>query len=135
MAREEDISAKRKVLLLDERDIKELQEEVEFKPWKARNLEVAERSFRISGNELKKALDFDHHFGTVFATSGYKTSTTLQCSLDWALVDVQDTRRGENKVCTPCLVSSWFNTDGATGPRAGGCATGIPRFVGGGCGC
>ncbi|KAI9860889.1 MAG: hypothetical protein M1813_005567 [Trichoglossum hirsutum] len=98
MAREEDISAKRKVLLLDEGSVKELQEEVEYKPWKARNLEVAENSFRISGNELKKALDFDHHFGTVFATSGYKISTTLRCALDWALVDVQYTRRGENKV-------------------------------------
>ncbi|KAI9769452.1 MAG: hypothetical protein M1839_003666 [Geoglossum umbratile] len=98
MARAEDISELRVALHHHKERVKELQEEVKYKPWKARDLEVPENAFRIIGDELQKALDFDHHFGTVFATSGYKISTTLQCAPDWAPVDIQYTRQGENKV-------------------------------------
>ena len=83
-----------------ERRVYQLQEEAEYKPWTVRELEVAENILHTVRNDLQKALDFDHYFGTVFATLGYKTLTSLRCALDWALVDVQATRRGEGNVRT-----------------------------------
>jgi hypothetical protein len=87
-----------------ERRVHQLQEEIEYKPWMAGELKMMENSLPMIRNDLQKALEFDHHFGTVFATSGYKTSTSLGCSLDWALVDVEYTRQCKNKVCTSYLV-------------------------------
>ncbi|KAI9861192.1 MAG: hypothetical protein M1813_005365 [Trichoglossum hirsutum] len=98
MARERDIKDLEKTCEDLEREVYQLQEEVEDRPWMARNLEMAENVYRTAHSELQTVQNFDHHFGTVFATSGCKISRRLGCSLDWALVDVRNTRQGENRV-------------------------------------
>ena len=98
MAREQDIKDMEKECENLEREVNQLQGEIEYKPSMVRNLEMAETVYHMTHSELQTALNFDHHFGTVFATSGCKISTRLGCSLDWALVDVRNTRQGENKV-------------------------------------
>jgi len=98
MAHERDIKDLEKTCEDLEREVNQLQGEVEYKPWIARDLEMAKNVYRRTHSELQTVLNFDHHFGTVFATSGCKISTRLGYSLDWALVDVQNTRQGENKV-------------------------------------
>jgi hypothetical protein len=105
MARERDIKDLEKTCEDLEREVYQLQGEVEYKSWMARNLEMAENVNRTTHSELQTVHNFDHYFGTVFATSGCKISTRLGCSLDWALVNVRNTRQGENKVCTSCLVA------------------------------
>ncbi|KAI9784443.1 MAG: hypothetical protein M1839_002099 [Geoglossum umbratile] len=98
LGRAEHISMLEKEELRHGGNVKRLREQVEYEPWRVRELEMMEDMVRITSNKLQTALDFDPHFGTVFATSGYKISATRRCSLDWALVDISDTRRGENKV-------------------------------------
>ncbi|KAI9762376.1 MAG: hypothetical protein M1840_001269 [Geoglossum simile] len=67
-------------------------------PWTVRDLEKTEDVLHRARDNLQKASDFDRPFGTVFATSGYKISPRIGCSLDWALVDVESIRLGENKI-------------------------------------
>jgi hypothetical protein len=71
----------------------------------AKTLEKTEDVLSRAYNNLQVALDFDYRFGTIFTMLGYKISTSLRCTLDWVLVDVQYTRRGENKVCTFYLIT------------------------------
>ncbi|KAI9780085.1 MAG: hypothetical protein M1839_007069 [Geoglossum umbratile] len=62
-----------------EQEVYQLQEEVEGKPRIVKELEIVEDIPCKVCNDLQKVIDFDHHFGTVFATSGYKTSTRIGC--------------------------------------------------------
>ncbi|KAI9759457.1 MAG: hypothetical protein M1840_003267, partial [Geoglossum simile] len=87
-------------------DIRQLEEEIESKPRTTKRLERAKDTLHRVQNDFQTALEFDRHCGTVFATSGYTSSTRIGCALDWALVDVQSTRRGGNEVHTLALLLS-----------------------------
>ncbi|KAH0551620.1 hypothetical protein GP486_007161 [Trichoglossum hirsutum] len=81
-----------------ERDIYQFQGQVGSEPGVARDLEMTRHALQRQRSNLQSTRDFDTHFGTVVATSGYRKSEKSACSLDWALVDVQYTRRGRNEV-------------------------------------
>lgn len=48
-------------------------------------------------NRVKLAMATRRDIGTVFATSGYRVSST-NCRLDWGLVELHEDRIGRNKV-------------------------------------
>jgi hypothetical protein len=54
---------------------------------------------------LSEARSFDSKFGTIHASSGFLISKRRNCSVDWALVEVDKNRQGGNQVCTYLLLS------------------------------
>lgn len=81
-----------------EQEISQHQVQVKDMPRIAGQLEMEKNVLRGVRDSLQKFIEFNQDFGTVFATSGYRISTRIGCSIDWALVDVPFARRGENKV-------------------------------------
>ncbi|KAH0558345.1 hypothetical protein GP486_004993 [Trichoglossum hirsutum] len=79
-------------------DVIQLRDQVKSNPRVVGKLDVAEDLLRTGLNDLQRSRDFNLHFGTVATTSGYRKSTKIACSLDWALVDAQHTRQGRNEV-------------------------------------
>jgi hypothetical protein len=88
-----------------QRKVNHTEEQIESKPWMVKELEVWKDLLHRVHVNLQKLTDFNRHFGTLFATSGYKISMRIECALDWALVDVENARRGENRVHTCCPVN------------------------------
>jgi len=43
-------------------------------------------------------MEFDTDFGIVLATSGYKISKRSNCSIDWGLAEVKESRVGNNEI-------------------------------------
>ena len=48
-------------------------------------------------NQLRDEMEFDTDFGIVLATSGYKISKRSNCSIDWGLAEVKESRVGNNE--------------------------------------
>jgi hypothetical protein len=102
MTHEDNVKALGGLYKSTQREVNHTEEQIESKPWIVKELEVRKD---VLHRVLVNLQNFNRHFGTLFATSGYRISTRIECALDWALVDVENARLGENRVHTCCPVN------------------------------
>lgn len=80
--------------------IKKMQEDIEMglvSKGIIRGLKRAEEERALFLQQLLRIRNFDRHFGSVLATSGYNVASEGH-TLDWGLIHVQQNRIGYNRV-------------------------------------